>query len=321
MLNSGEIEKKGSAGEADTYKMVAKASLPGDWSLEDQLRMVKALSADLVKSMPRPITYDAPLHIDEFVEQHHGTSAGKFMVGGGASSLQYSDGSLSAHGIAMYLGFKDENRLAEACKDKAGLQKRDPSTEQQDHSDDLRLIEAEHKIARETMEDLVRKGAVWLIGEDTAESYAKEVWDNCDYVLNREAREEIVRGNDGGQAEKDTAHKHADGRGWRLADFLQNPDAQLAKLDIAEVAGLRIYTSSTFRLINGPLRARITPHPLAFTVLLISRALKKLRAVHMGRLKFQTQCAQRDWNTQSSCHRADQEIHSSHLAAGTSGAA
>ena len=50
----------------------------------------------------------------------------------------------------------------------------------------------------------------------------------------------------------------------------------------AEVAALRLYTSSTFRLINGPLRGNVTPHPLAVTTLQISNALKKMRAIDMS---------------------------------------
>ena len=45
-----------------------------------------------------------------------------------------------------------------------------------------------------------------------------------------------------------------------------------ARLSKAEVGALRLYTSSTFRIINGPLRSQIQPHPLAFTTFMISQA-------------------------------------------------
>ena len=67
----------------------------------------------------------------------------------------------------------------------------------------------------------------------------------------------------------------------RLADFVAMTPARVAELTWSEVAALRLYTSSTFRLINGPLRAKLKPHPLAATAMLVSNALKKMRANHM----------------------------------------
>ena len=78
--------------------------------------------------------------------------------------------------------------------------------------------------------------------------------------------------------------------GWRLKTFKRQEPARIAKLVKSEIAALRLYTSSTFRLINGPLRSKSEEnHPLAVTTLLISNALKKLRAVHMTKTKFNTQ--------------------------------
>ena len=96
----------------------------------------------------------------------------------------------------------------------------------------------------------------------------------------------------------------SDGPRRRLTTLPQ--ECKTARLDMAHVAALRIYTSSTFRLINGPLR-QVMPasgagggqydtsgsgqqerHPLAFTTLCISDALKKLRACHMGKKDFMT---------------------------------
>eukprot|EP00959_Pyramimonas_sp_CCMP1952_P018709 395340-Pyramimonas_sp.AAC.1 len=44
--------------------------------------------------------------------------------------------------------------------------------------------------------------------------------------------------------------------GLSLDDFCGKPEAKIAKLSRAEVAALRLYTSSSFRLVNNPLRAR-----------------------------------------------------------------
>jgi hypothetical protein len=68
--------------------------------------------------------------------------------------------------------------------------------------------------------------------------------------------------------------------GKTLDDFVQHPIAVKAKLNKADVAALRLYTTLVYTHINGPLRDNEgRPHPLPITVLLIIRALKKLRRV------------------------------------------
>jgi hypothetical protein len=77
--------------------------------------------------------------------------------------------------------------------------------------------------------------------------------------------------------------------GKTLNDFVNDFISKKAKLTETEVAALRMYTSDVFRYINGPLRNSQVggletwspgqPHPLPITVLLISRALKKLKRV------------------------------------------
>jgi hypothetical protein len=73
--------------------------------------------------------------------------------------------------------------------------------------------------------------------------------------------------------------------GMWLSDFVQHEHARTAELEEAEVVALRLYTTSAFQQINSPLRdqERIRskkPHPLPVTVMLISKAIKKLRAVN-----------------------------------------
>ena len=88
----------------------------------------------------------------------------------------------------------------------------------------------------------------------------------------------MVNGNDGTGSRERRDHGHL---GLRLDDFAAMKEAKMAELSVVEVASLRLYTTSTFRLINDPLRSHAPKHPLAMTVLHISRALKKLRALHM----------------------------------------
>ena len=46
-----------------------------------------------------------------------------------------------------------------------------------------------------------------------------------------------------------------------------------------QVAALRLFTSSSFKQINEPLRDGRCPHPFKATVFFLTEALKKLRAV------------------------------------------
>jgi len=112
---------------------------------------------------------------------------------------------------------------------------------------------------------------------ETAEQLELELTENVTYVLREPAKKQEMDSNDGtGKVIRDDGHE-----GWTLAVFHKLPQAQIAKLSLAMVAALRLYTSSHFRVINGPLRKESKPHPLAATVWLISEGLKKLRAVHM----------------------------------------
>jgi hypothetical protein len=72
-----------------------------------------------------------------------------------------------------------------------------------------------------------------------------------------------------------------------LKDFVNHPYPKIAKLNEAEVVALRLYTTPAFRRINNPLRdmQRIKngiAHPLPVTVNLISKGIKKLRALNAG---------------------------------------
>ena len=66
--------------------------------------------------------------------------------------------------------------------------------------------------------------------------------------------------------------------GMCLDDFVNHERAKLAKLKRVHVIALRLYTSSSYWLINGPLRTRVNPHPFRMTVYYLAQAIRKLRA-------------------------------------------
>jgi len=74
------------------------------------------------------------------------------------------------------------------------------------------------------------------------------------------------------------------------------PEALKARLSLAEVAALRIYTSCLFGYINGPFRRKENllgfqaPHPVAVTVTLIRDGIRKLRANHVGQSQKDAVC-------------------------------
>lgn len=133
-------------------------------------------------------------------------------------------------------------------------------------------------------------------GRDALEAMSKEFathgsksdQDNWKYVIEGVAQDEacipphvqaeIDQGEyHGGKVEKgDFDRNHG---GMRLSDFVKQPHAKLAKLKEWHVAALRIYTTNSFRKLNGPLREGIRPHPFANTVYYLAAALKKLRQV------------------------------------------
>jgi hypothetical protein len=82
------------------------------------------------------------------------------------------------------------------------------------------------------------------------------------------------------EADYDTGNK-----GKKLRDFHNDLASVLAGLFIYEVLILRLYTSSTYRLFNTPMRSLFTPdgqklrHPLRFTIYVLTEGVKKLRAV------------------------------------------
>lgn len=119
--------------------------------------------------------------------------------------------------------------------------------------------------------------------------------ENVQYVLYEPAVACKERSNDGsGTVERDTGRE-----GWTLVRFLRLPQAQRCQLAIEELAALRLYTMSTFALINNPLRKEpkvkdeYDKHPVALTVYFLHCGLKKLRAMNFGQSVFRPFCTYR----------------------------
>mmetsp|Transcript_66231 Transcript_66231/g.147851 ORF Transcript_66231/g.147851 Transcript_66231/m.147851 type:complete len:254 (-) Transcript_66231:330-1091(-) len=111
--------------------------------------------------------------------------------------------------------------------------------------------------------------------------------DNLHYVLIAKTPSEnsVEASNDG----TSTITRDTNRPEWTLGSFAKLPEAKEANLSLIELASLRLYTTSTFALINRPLRAsgtkladelRSSRHPLAITTAHIGKGLKKLRALN-----------------------------------------
>jgi hypothetical protein len=67
--------------------------------------------------------------------------------------------------------------------------------------------------------------------------------------------------------------------GMTIDDFVHHENSRVAGLSRVQVLALRLYTTSSFPLFNGPLRAGTCPHPLRMTVYHLAEGLKALRRV------------------------------------------
>lgn len=146
-------------------------------------------------------------------------------------------------------------------------------------------------ISQDTMIQYLQEG-VEAISREIQAYGGEEDRANLEYILEQRAVEKEVLGNDRTMRFQDRGHT-----GLSLDDFCAMPAAKIADLKRHEVLALRLYTSSTFRRINTPLRERAKmspelwlthPHPLAATTYFIYQSLKKLRAVNMNQ-KFDSQ--------------------------------
>jgi len=76
------------------------------------------------------------------------------------------------------------------------------------------------------------------------------------------------------QADYDTGHDQMD-----LDDFVNHGTSRAAGLKRHHVVAVRMYTSDSYVLFNGPIRKGTKPHPIKFTMYMLDEALKKLRKV------------------------------------------
>jgi hypothetical protein len=110
-------------------------------------------------------------------------------------------------------------------------------------------------------------------------------WDDMPAHVKNSIQTGKYHGGDFFQTDYDTGNT-----GRKLKDFHQHEISLLAGLVIWHVLVIRLYTSSSFRLFNAPLRSLLTnkghtksQHPLRFTVYMLTEGIKKLRAVEAER--------------------------------------
>ncbi len=110
-------------------------------------------------------------------------------------------------------------------------------------------------------------------------------WDDMPDHVKHSIQTGKYHGGNFSQADYDTGNT-----GKKLKDFHKHEISVLAGLIIWHVLVIRLYTSSSFRLFNAPLRSLLTnngqtksQHPLRFTVYMLTEGIKKLRAVEAER--------------------------------------
>ena len=59
-----------------------------------------------------------------------------------------------------------------------------------------------------------------------------------------------------------------------LEDFTKQPICLLAHVAFWHVFALRAYTTDAYPLFNDPMRSRIKPHPLMYTMYFLDQSLK-----------------------------------------------
>jgi len=99
-------------------------------------------------------------------------------------------------------------------------------------------------------------------------------WDDYPAEVQKDIQSGTYHGGAMGADDYDAGHA-----GMKLEDFVKHPTSKLAGLKPHHVAVLRLYTSSSFRKFNGPLRWGENPHPWKFALYVLTEALKMLRVV------------------------------------------
>jgi hypothetical protein len=99
-------------------------------------------------------------------------------------------------------------------------------------------------------------------------------WEDLPEQVKRDIERGSYHGGSMSKEDYDQGHE-----GMTLEHFVNHPTSKLAGLKIHHVLVLRLYTSSSFRKFNAPLRQGETSHPWKFIVYFLTEALKKLRVV------------------------------------------
>ena len=155
----------------------------------------------------------------------------------------------------------------------------------------------EHKVARAQATD----GLEAMLQEwKSLENVDPADLDNLEYVAHQAAGSSERTFHNGWKRDRAPdgvqylpARVRRDGTGYTLDDFVRHPSSVAAGLTRAHIFALRLYTTSSFKAINEPLRKlkrTVTgeisyppkleaPHPLPITLTYLSDALKKLRVV------------------------------------------
>ena len=68
-------------------------------------------------------------------------------------------------------------------------------------------------------------------------------------------------------------------KGKNLKDFVNHKNSRHSHLSQANVLSVRLYTTSSFKRLNMPLRNKIQPHPFKMTIYYLDEGLRQLRTV------------------------------------------
>jgi len=207
-----------------------------------------------------PTLWTSPVHIPEYLVYYRKSmedpASANSDEGGGkyasdVSAMSYGDGAISAHGIAELME-KNEGDISKWMSEDEGVV----------------AIQEEFKNLAE-------------IRQKDSNIDQQEDWVNFNYCLHgtRPKNGYKVVGNDG----KDTVRdKGRDENKRSLEHFVNLDTAKNARLKRGEVLALRLYTSSSFRQINEPLRKLVA---------LKTQKISSKRTGHVGQLLTQNTSA------------------------------
>mmetsp|Transcript_34047 Transcript_34047/g.79752 ORF Transcript_34047/g.79752 Transcript_34047/m.79752 type:complete len:920 (-) Transcript_34047:91-2850(-) len=285
-----------------------------------------------------PTLWESPVHIPEYLVYYRnamkrlGTKGAKAADRGGGkyapdvSKMSYGDGGISALGISDLLGINEEmigdwmknDEGVEAIRDEFRRMAASRVSKKPGLHKSEGLLPLPGSSSESPAEQSPSKSEGQLMDVDISD---QEDWVNFEYIVTGKppAKGFGVMGNDGNWTERD---KGRDRNKISLADFCQHPESIRAKLKKGEVLALRLYTSSSFRQINEPLRAIVSEQTairqnpdklpamarvntlikmqqepqgkpllralLPATTYMLSTALKKLRVQHMGATNFKS---------------------------------